>query len=374
MARYEVREDKREPLWDRVDRSRIELTVFVTLFLGALVLAVDIIVAVGVGLFFLFDVGIGADAWGDFWSVIGWTSLIAAALGIIYVAWALLRSREWVLDALQATLVPTGEMLPTKYALKDMSIASGFNVAPALHVIDTANVNAFVFGLPHKRPVIGVTQGLVDRLNIDQQRAVFANLMARLRAGDTIWATGVTALMNPFWRVNDANLRGSHRNFTDTLDVTSIPRNLRHPEPQGISTAAVGGAAMSSGTGYIWFFLVAFAFAAVSEFVAFGHRHTQLRHAELADAEGMLLLKEPSSMLSALEKAVRCNNFVPTAGPGFAQMFFCWSGDGGTDDEEDPENVRIVHLREVLGVAGMEPPRIEPNSPFLAPSPPRMDV
>ena len=170
MARYEVREDKREPLWDRIDRSRIELTVFVTLFLGALVLAVDIIVAVGIVLLFLFDVGLGADVWGDFLSLIGWTSLIAASLGIVYVAWALLRSREWVLDALQATLVPTGEMLPTKYALKDMAIASGFDVAPALHVIATANVNAFVFGQPHKRPVVGVTQGLVDRLDLDQQR------------------------------------------------------------------------------------------------------------------------------------------------------------------------------------------------------------
>lgn len=52
----------------------------------------------------------------------------------------------------------------------------------------------------------------------------------------------------------------------------------------------------------------------------------------------MLLLKEPRAMLSALETCIRHNNFVPTAGPGFAQLFYCWTGDA-TNDEEDPEGV-----------------------------------
>jgi Zn-dependent protease with chaperone function len=375
VARYEVREDKREPLWDRVDRSRIQLVVFVTLFLCALVLAIDIVVAVGMGTFFLADIQLGAELIREFWSFIGWTSLISFSLGAIYVTWALLRSKNWVMNALQATLVPTGEMLSTKYALKDMAIASGFEVAPALHVIETSNVNAFVFGQTGKRAVVGVTQGFVDRLSIDQQRAVFANLMARLKAGDTIWATGVTALMNPFWHVDDAMMRESHKSLTPQFDGDRSAVWMNAGARQGRSmTFSVGaGSSGSSGSGFLWLFGVSLAFVAVSEFVAFGHRRTHLRHAELADAEGMLLLKDPRNMLSALEKAVRCNNFVPTAGPGFAQLFFCWSGDGSTDDENDPENRRITRLREVLGAEGMEPPIVEPNQPYLAPVAPRLD-
>jgi hypothetical protein len=230
------------------------------------------------------------------------------------------RSKNWVMNALQATLVPTGEMLSTKYALKDMAIASGFEVAPALHVIETSNVNAFVFGQTGKRAVVGVTQGFVDRLSIDQQRAVFANLMARLKAGDTIWATGVTALMNPFWHVDDAMMRESHKSLTPQFDGDRSAVWMNAGARQGRSmTFSVGaGSSGSSGSGFLWL-------------------------------------------------------FVPTAGPGFAQLFFCWSGDGSTDDENDPENRRITRLREVLGAEGMEPPIVEPNQPYLAPVAPRLD-
>ncbi len=87
----------------------------------------------------------------------------------------------------------------------------------------------------------------------------------------------------------------------------------------------------------------------------------------------MLLLKEPLVMLSALESCIRFNNFVPAAGPGFAQLFFCWTGDA-TSDEEDPEWQRVLRLREVLGVEG-NPPEPLRNSPIMlvAPPAPRLD-
>ncbi len=373
MSAREVRRDRIEPLWDRVDRSRIELAVFVVLFVGMIVLSVDIVMAVAIGAAFVLDPMLWGVRAGVFWPAIGWTSVAASLIGLVYAIVALLRSKQWIVKTLDATIVPKGELLETKYALKDMAIAAGRPVAPALHVIETSNVNAFVAGKPSERGVIGVTRGMVDRLPIEEQRAVFANLMARLKAGDTIWATGVSALMSPFWRADAAAMHASHQTLYG--DTTSVGQDDSRPG-ESMTRWATGRAlevGIASGTGLLWFFAVAFALASAAEAIAFGHRRTQLRHAELADAEGMLLLKDPRSMLNALESAVRCNNFVPTAGPGFAQMFYCWTGAGSTDDEDDPENRRIVRLREVLGVEGMAVPEIVPNRPLLPPPAPRLE-
>ena len=97
--------------------------------------------------------------------------------------------------------------------------------------------------------------------------------------------------------------------------------------------------------------LFGFALAIVGELFAFWQRRGQLRAAEKADAEGMLLLKEPAVMLSALEKCVRYDNVVPRAGDTFSDLFYCWTGDSA-DDEDDPEWERVARLREVLGVEG----------------------
>ena len=221
-------------------------------------------------------------------------------------------------------------------------------------------MNAFVFAASRRRPIVGVTRGLVDRLPIEEQRAVFANLVARLRSGDTIFATGVTALTRPLWSIRDRQLRRSAEEDSAAMlgDEAALYREATRE---------------SGAVGFAWLFFVAAAFVAITELAAFGSRRTQLRQAEVADAEGMLLLKEPMAMLSALESCIRFNNFVPAAGPGFAQLFYCWTGDA-TSDEEDPEWRRVLHLREVLGVEGV-PPEPMPNSPLMLVSPaaPRLE-
>ncbi len=363
-----MRPHRIEPLWDRVDRNRVELAVFIALFLLASSAGAAIVLAFGLaGLAILTQ---DPEAWewllGNVGRAFGVVSGAAACVAGAYVAVALSRCERWLLRRFGAELSPRGEELPTKHALKDMAIAAGFEVAPALYVIETRNVNAFVFGKGRRRPVVGVTRGLVDRLTPDEQRAVFANLMARLRAGDTIWATGVTAIMAPLWTVRDRQLDADapvRRGASDARAQVD-PRTGR---PYVVTSEA------DLLAGIYWLMPMLFAFIFVSEFVAFGHRWSQLRHAEVADAEGMLLLKDPRSMLSALEKCVRFNNYVPTAGPGFTQLFYCWTGDGSTDDESDPENRRITRLREVLGVAGMPDPVVVPNEPVLAPVAPRLE-
>lgn len=368
VARLQPRPHRIEPLWDRVDRNRIELTVFIVCFLIASAAGTLI-----VGAFALLGLVIAVRFDPLFMELlvmqgIRYAPLVAVGSILVagaYVAVALTRSERWLIAKFGATLVPRGELLPTKHALKDMAIAAGYDVAPALYVLETRNVNAFVFGKGERRPVVGVTRGLAERLTPDEQRAVFANLMARLRAGDTIWATGVTAIMAPLWTIRD-------RQMTSDDD-------LGMPAKSGQVTDPITGRTYVTRTdadilaGMFWLMPMLFSFVFISEFVAFGHRWSQLRHGEVADAEGMLLLKDPRSMLRALEKCVRFNNYVPTAGPGFTQLFYLWTGDSSTDDEDDPEYRRITRLREVLGAEGMSPPVVAPNAPVMAPPAPRLE-
>jgi len=90
----------------------------------------------------------------------------------------------------------------------------------------------------------------------------------------------------------------------------------------------------------------------LGEAIAWTYRRSQLTAAEKADAEGMLLLKDPASMLSALEKCVRLDNTVPAAGEAYGEIFYCWTGDS-TSDDTDIEWSRVARLREVLGAEGM---------------------
>jgi heat shock protein HtpX len=372
MAQAEVRKKRIEPLWDRVDRNRVTLLLWEAFFLASCVLTAWFFTGLLVlglwamsfrspELFEAMDSNLGL--------LFLASGAIALLAGTTWVGYALTRSERWLLQRLGAVLVPTGELLPTKYALKDMAIASGFEVAPAMYVMETGNVNAFIFARRDRRAVVGVTRGLVERMEVDEQRAVFANLMARLRNGDIAASTGITALMRPIWGARERDLtRGDADILVDRSNDGEYVLSTRGY----VADVAVGGAA-ATGLGVGLFMLLAGVFVLLTEIILYRRRRTDLRRAEKADAEGMLLLKDPASMLSALEKTVRFNNWVPNAGPAFGSLFYCWTGDD-TDDEDDPEWRRVTRLREVLGVEGMAPPKIEPNTHVLLPPPaPRLE-
>jgi len=347
---------RRGPLWDRVDANRVKLAAYVLLFVLSVVVVFDVLLFVFGGCVIALLLA-RAGQWEAFDTVFGNGPLVPLAylslvLAVCTLAWALFtlsRSEKWLLKRLGATLVPKGELIDTKMALKDMAIAAGFPVAPALHVIENSTVNAFVFAARKRRAVLGVTRGFVTKLDIDEQRAVFANLMARLASGDTIVDTGVAALMWPLNAWRNRNLEGQNEEMDREL------------------LGEVNGSSVS------WALLLfGFALAIVGEVFAYGQRRRQLRAAEKGDAEGMLLLKDPGAMLAALEKAVRFDNVVPGAGDTFADLFYCWTGDS-TNDENDPEWRRVARLREVLGVEGVVPAVEGPAGGAVLPPAPRVE-
>ena len=168
--------------------------------------------------------------------------------------------------------------------------------------------------------------------------------MSRIRVGDTLWATAVSAVAGPIWRMRERQLRYDGDGSTVPLEACVRPASSSRRGPRTRSRPRPSG------------YLPLMAFLALSviltELLMAGHERAALAAAEKADAEGMLLLKDPAAMLAALDKVLEANNTVPAAGEAYSMLFYCWAGFGYAP-EDDPEMARLAHLREVLGAEGM---------------------
>jgi Zn-dependent protease with chaperone function len=353
-----------EPLWDRVDRNRLKLLGFVLFFMVGSAAGFVVLFALPWFLLLLRVSDTSGELTVAFWNGMRNVGAAVAFAAGAWAAFAVARSERWLIARMGATLVPKGELLDTKFALKDMALAAGLRVAPALYSMPDSSTNAFVFAARRRRAVIGVTEGFTRKLTVDQQRAVFANLVARLASGDTIVSTGVTALMWPVHAWRAARMTAGDERPLGALEDGAAAEAGVPPQPNGYP-----------GLGVVLYVFFAVGFALLAEVMAAGHRRSLLTAAEKADAEGMLLLKDPVAMLSALRRCIELNNVVPAAGEAFAELFYCWTGIS-SDDEDDPEWIRVARLREVLGVMGYEPDAIDSRTADLIgpPTAPRLDM
>lgn len=353
-----VRIARIEPIQARIAGNRRRIAAFMALFTGGVGAALALSVGLAgapLAMFYVTTVAVQAST--------SPVVLVARAVGITFIAgalgawvWALIqlaRSERVLVRRFGARVSAGGTLLPTKSVLRDMAIAGGLPCPPQLYVIDTPRVNAFVLGRTPARVRVGVTQGFLDRVPLDEQRAVFANLVARVLSGDTMWASAVSAIMGPVWAMRDRGLR--REGDADTRAFSSGENS--GPDDTAGSRLILEGALI-----------------VVTEFSSWYHREAAWSAAEKADAEGMMLLKDPRSMLRAIEHVLDCDNYVVTAGDAYSQVFFCWAGYGFAS-EDDPEMRRVARLRETLGAEGAAYiPR--PNVPDWpgAPVAPRMEL
>lgn len=341
---FGVGRDHVEPLWDRIERNRTKVAIFLVLFVLTTGVSTALLTAIAM---FLAGVALVSSASTPvFFAAIPWVSLaamLAACLGTTaYAARMMTHAERRLLQRFGAARVATGEALEAKSALYDMALATGYEYPPSLWVIDGCDrVNAFALGLDERSAAVGVTRGFMERLDAGEMRAVFANLMSRVRSGDTFWATAVSAIMGPIWRLRERQFRNEDEG-EELLTVT------REDDPTS------GGGAAGGLPLYFAVFAVA---VVVTELLMAGHERAALVAAEKADSEGMLLLKDPREMLRGLEKVLEANNTVLAAGEVYSMLFYCWAGFGFAP-EDDPEMERVSRLREVVGPEGMvEDPR-----------------
>jgi Zn-dependent protease with chaperone function len=356
-----------EPIQTRIARNRRKFVIFMVAFTTAVSAGVAATVGLAVLLAALaFGMRTLLSLWAvppDVGTVLA-TSVAATFLASLAVtwAWALVRLSEseyQLTERLGARVVGGGELLTTKSMLRDMAIAAGLPRTPQLYVIDVETVNAFVVGRSYERARIGVTRGLLDRIPPDEQRAVFANLVSRVLSLDTLWATAVSAIMGPLWAMREFDLKYEAKVW------------FQEPGTDSEGNLTEGGWRMSdSRAGCLPIYGLA---VIVSEVLSWYHYESAWQANEKADAEGMMLLKDPRSMVRAIEHVLERNNSVPSAGDAYSQLFYCWAGFGFAP-EDDPEMRRVARLREVLGAEGA-PYIPRPNVPgWPPPSPPRMDV
>lgn len=350
-----------EPLQVRIERNRWRFVLFMILFTTAAALALAVVLAVAL----LFVWLLLGGAVGTTNSALAGTLFAPVSLALLLgafplvVAWAasltvLSRSEVTLIRLLGARVPKGGTLLQTKSVLRDMAIAGGLHATPQFYVIDTPTVNAFVLGRSLDCVRIGVTRGMLERIPVDEQRAVFANLVARVISLDTRWATAVSALMGPIWAMRDFDLGFEPVRRRQTGDESEP--DSRDEDWRASAFVAYGAAVI------------------VTEFLSWYHQEAAWRAAEKADAEGMMLLKDPRSMLRAIEHVLERNNHVPTAGDAYSQLFFCWAGFGFAP-EDDPEMRRVARLRETLGAEGA-PYVPRPNVPGwpTAPTAPRIEL
>jgi Zn-dependent protease with chaperone function len=347
-----------EPLWERIDRNRRRYWILVATYV--VVTSAALVFVVWLSVLFVPDIAWTAGR-------LATVALLTVAGVALYTLYALGNSEKVVLRRVGAGIVGPGQQLETKRALHDMSIAAGLDGSPPLYLIDSPAVNAMVVGRTPETGALAVTRGLAAQLDLDEERAVYAHLLSRLNARDLAWATVSTVLMHPLWV-----WKKSYYDVVPFREVTSPVQQAAttyRPSPRDPGVP-MGTTDMQGDTCMLFPpYLVA---VVVAHYLMAGQRRSQLYSAEFADAAGLLLLKDPQPMVSALQKIVRAENYVKGCGGQYAQFFYAWTGELSSNDEGDPEYRRLVRLKQTLGAIAEEEPGPD-LSHLLPPRAPRLE-
>lgn len=355
---------KVQPLWVRVDQNRFRLAAFVGLFVigSALLLGLALVALPGslLGIVFAED----PRAW---YSGVALAFLatwgVLLAVGALLSAVQLANAEHWVRSRFSGRDLNRDAAEPLFSAIHDISLAAGLEHEPGVVEIEAppGSVNAFALGTTRARPLIGVTRGFLNELSVDEQRAVISTLIARIVAGDIMFATALAALMGPLKAIRESRQAGS--------DAAGAVASAGCSDPgcsDGCADGCIDGlgdADGCAGAAGIVLFLV---FVGVVTYVAvvasawivtLWGRALQRTNYEKADAEGMLLLKDPAPMLTALSSAIATSNAVSNGDASYDGIFY--AATSGTAVVERVERRRYERLREVVGTEGLSRPLAE---------------
>ena len=292
---------------------------------------------------------------------------MAGLLGAVFVG-LVIRREEWLyLSRLNAYRMAPGQYPDTRSALHDVSLAAGLPFQPALFLIpDDVGVNAIVLGRTPRSAAVAVTRGLATRTDTRLQRAVFASLLSRFREDGVSWTSLLFMLIQPIRAITHGerwDVAAFHRDFAKMIAICMVPilctwfflsigADLEVPfELIGLIWLLVS---MEALLGSLW---------VIVTLVALSQRGAYSTLTRSADAEGVLLLRNPDDLLGALRAVLRENTWL-SGGQGLSYLSFvdCWRHP--LDDETyGTEDARLAQLEELAYPAGgrdLEPMRITP--------------
>ncbi|EAR21428.1 putative peptidase [Nitrococcus mobilis Nb-231] len=212
------------------------------------------------------------------WGVRG--ALLLTGFGVLWIVLAFLVGDRIVLGLVGAREVGREELPQLHNVVEEMAIAAGVP-KPRVYLIDTPALNALATGLDTRRSAIGVTRGLLDKLDRDELQGVIGHEMGHIVNLDMRYATAVGILVGLIALVADfafraLYLRGAGRRF---------------------------GRERSGGSGTVIALLMVLIFAALAPVFAKLVQMAVSRQREfLADATSVRLTRNPHGLISALEK------------------------------------------------------------------------
>jgi heat shock protein HtpX len=164
--------------------------------------------------------------------------------------------------------------------VENLSIGSGLPM-PKVYMIEDSAPNAFATGRSPNDAVVGVTRGLLDKLEKREIEAVMAHEVSHIGNYDTRIMTAVAVLVGIVALLADLMLRFTY------YGAGARPSNK-----------SKGGGAIGA-----IILVLAFVFVALSPVIASAMRFAMSRQREyLADASGALLCRNPDALADALEK------------------------------------------------------------------------
>jgi hypothetical protein len=300
--------------------------------------------------------------WKDFAVTLFATLGVLLAAGVLASSVQLANAEDWVRSRFKGTVAERGSAPTLERALDEMAIAAGLPESPAIVVLETPSVNAYALGTARSRATIGVTRGLLDSMPEAEQRAVAAALIARIVSGDILFATALAALMGPLKAVRGSGKAIASSGCLDGCVSAGGDAGCSGMDDgcgcllSGLDDSdSAGGCLGVIGVAVFLALVAAITYAAVVSaawIVTLWGRMLHRTAYEKADAEGMLLLKDPVAMLAALGRAVASDTTIADGDPSYDGIFY--TPTSGTTRVERAEERRVRRLAEVLGVDGAQ--------------------
>lgn len=361
-----------QPLWVRVDENRLKLSVFVVLFVvGSAVLLTAALVAVPGSLFGVVFTGdepsYASWYWHDFRTALAIAFGVLLALGSLASAVQLANAEDWVRNRFKGVVLHADANPAFTRVVEEMSIAAGLKEPPRVVVLDSLTINAYALGTARAKPTIGVTRGFLETLPAPEQRAVVAALFARIVSGDILFATALAALMGPLKlvRVSPSAAAAGAKGCVDSgcssgcsgadgcSGLGDVGDGCSGCLLDDLDSDGAGGCLGMIATFLMLVVIAIITYAAVvtaAWIVTLWGRLLHRAAYEKADAEGMLLLKDPEPMLAALKRVVAADTSIAEGDVSYDGIFY--TPTSGTAKVERAEARRLRRLAEVLGAEG----------------------
>lgn len=139
-------------------------------------------------------------------------SLIILAISLVLLLFIHFKGHKIMLTGMNARLINPDEQLNAQERqllniVEELSLSATLGYIPKLYLIDSPEANAFAAGWSSKNAIIGITTGLLNRLNRQEVQAVLAHETGHIIHGDSRLTLYVGILANVILTVT--NIFGS---------------------------------------------------------------------------------------------------------------------------------------------------------------------